>query len=100
MTMAIHRSTAAWAIAVGVSMSGCNVGPKYVRPAVPGSAGFKEASPTVYGSVPPGTWQPAQPQDAALKGKWWELFHEPELDALEERLNIDNQNIAQYFQNF
>ena len=35
-----------------------------------------------------------------LKGKWWEMFNEPELNALEEQLNINNQNIAQYFQNF
>jgi NodT family efflux transporter outer membrane factor (OMF) lipoprotein len=35
-----------------------------------------------------------------LKGKWWEIFNEPELNALEETLDIDNQNIAQYFQNF
>ena len=28
------------------------------------------------------------------------MFNEPELNALEEQLNIDNQNIAQYFQNF
>jgi hypothetical protein len=43
---------------------------------------------------------PRSPQDAALKGKWWEMFNEPELNALEEQLNINNQNIAQYFQNF
>ena len=35
-----------------------------------------------------------------LKGKWWEMFNEPELNALEDQLNINNQNIAQYFQNF
>jgi len=35
-----------------------------------------------------------------LKGKWWEIFNEPELNALEDQLNINNQNIAQYFQNF
>jgi NodT family efflux transporter outer membrane factor (OMF) lipoprotein len=46
------------------------------------------------------TWRPAQPQDAALKGKWWEVFNEPELNALEEQLNINNQNIAVSFQNF
>ena len=28
------------------------------------------------------------------------MFNEPELNALEDQLNIDNQNIAQYFQNF
>ena len=42
----------------------------------------------------------AQPQDAALRGKWWEIYNEPELNALEEELNIDNQNIRQYFENF
>ena len=60
----------------------------------------RKSAPAAYSAAPPGTWQPAQPQDAVLKGKWWEMFNEPELNALEEQLNIDNQNIAQYFQNF
>ena len=81
-------------------LSGCNVGPRYVAPAVPAPPAFKEASPAAYSAAPPGAWQPAQPQDAVLKGKWWEMFNEPELNALEDQLNIDNQNIAQYFQNF
>jgi NodT family efflux transporter outer membrane factor (OMF) lipoprotein len=42
----------------------------------------------------------AQPQDAALRGKWWEIYNEPELNALEDQLNIDNQNIRQAFENF
>jgi NodT family efflux transporter outer membrane factor (OMF) lipoprotein len=45
-------------------------------------------------------WTIAQPQDAALRGKWWEIYNEPELNALEEQLNIDNQNIRQAFENF
>jgi NodT family efflux transporter outer membrane factor (OMF) lipoprotein len=61
---------------------------------------FKEAAPAAYSAAPPGTWQPAQPQDAVLKGKWWEMFNESELNALEDQLDIDNQNIALYFQNF
>jgi NodT family efflux transporter outer membrane factor (OMF) lipoprotein len=81
-------------------LSGCNVGPKYVPPATPAPPAFKEASPAAYSAAPAGTWQPAQPQDAVLKGKWWEIFNEPELNALEDQLNINNQNIAQYFQNF
>jgi len=98
------RSTAgsaARAAAIYITLlSGCNVGPKYVPPATPAPPAFKEASPAAYSAAPPGAWQPAQPQDAVLKGKWWEMFNEPELNALEDRLNIDNQNIAQYFQNF
>ena len=35
-----------------------------------------------------------------LRGKWWEIFKNPELNALEEQLNIDNQNIKQAYQNF
>ncbi|MGA2115818.1 MAG: efflux transporter outer membrane subunit [Bryobacteraceae bacterium] len=81
-------------------LGGCNVGPRYTAPTAPTPPAFKEASPAAYTSAPPGTWQVAQPQDTALKGKWWEMFNEPELNALEARLNIDNQNIAQYFQNF
>ncbi len=83
------------------SVSGCRVGPKYAAPAPPPPAlAYKEQLPEAYKGVSPGTWRPAQPQDAVLKGKWWEAFNEPELNALEEQLDINNQNIATYFQNF
>ena len=42
----------------------------------------------------------AQPADSMLRGKWWEIFNDPELNALEEQLNINNQNIKQFFENF
>jgi NodT family efflux transporter outer membrane factor (OMF) lipoprotein len=83
-----------------VLLAGCRVGPKYVAPNAPAPPEFKESAPAAYSAAPEGTWRPANPQDAALKGKWWEMFHEPELNGLEEQLNINNQNIAQYFQNF
>ncbi len=35
-----------------------------------------------------------------IRGNWWEVFHEPELNALEEQLNVNNQNIRVYFNNF
>ena len=41
-------------------------------------------------------WKVAQPQDAMLHGKWWEIYNDPELNALEDKLNIDNQNIKQF----
>jgi NodT family efflux transporter outer membrane factor (OMF) lipoprotein len=83
-----------------VLLSGCRVGPKYVAPNAPAPPEFKEAAPAAYAATPGATWKPAQPQDAALKGKWWEAFNEPELNTLEDQLDINNQNIAQYFQNF
>ena len=83
-----------------VLLTGCNVGPKYIKPAAPTAPSYKESAPAAYSAAPPGTWQPAKPEDATLKGKWWEIFNEPELNALEDQLNIDNQNIKQYFENF
>jgi NodT family efflux transporter outer membrane factor (OMF) lipoprotein len=97
-----HRRLGALCAAffVAILLSGCRIGPKYNAPAVPAPPAFKESSPEAYKSSLPGTWQPARPQDAVLKGKWWEMFNEPELNGLEEQLDINNQNIAQYFQNF
>ena len=83
-----------------VTMTGCHVGPKYIKPIVPPPPAFKESAPEAYSNSLPGTWEPAKPQDAVIKGKWWEAFHEPELNSLEEQLNINNQNLALYFQNF
>ena len=80
-------------------VAGC-VGPAYVKPKADTPTAFKESSPAAYQGADSGAWQPAQPQDAALKGKWWEVFGEPELNDLEDQLNINNQNIAQFFQNF
>jgi len=91
---------ATWALFVFVFLgpAGCNVGPKYVRPAVSAPSSFKESRPQ---QAPNGTvWKPAQPQDAILRGKWWEIYQEPELNSLEEELNISNQNIARAFESF
>ena len=98
-TATCRRATGILSVGL-VLLGGCRVGPKYVAPNAPAPPAFKESSPDAYVQAPAGTWQPANPQDAALKGKWWEMFHEPELNALEEQLDINNQNIAEYFQNF
>jgi len=99
--MRSYRTLKLISLVLVMTLCGCRVGPKYAPPAPPTPApAYKEATPNAYKSVLPGAWQPALPQDAQLKGKWWEMFGEPELNALEEQLNIDNQNIAQFFQNF
>src|SRR5208283_234357 len=41
-----------------------------------------------------------QPQDSALHGKWWEIFGDTQLNALEEQVNVSNQNVAAAFANF
>lgn len=99
--MQFRQPRAAWcALAAGslcAMLVGCNVGPKYIPPAATAPAAYKE-SPAQFKEA--GGWTVAQPQDAALRGKWWEIYNEPELNALEEQLNIDNQNIRQAFENF
>src|ERR1700675_1875266 len=91
-------ATLALLVFVFLGMPGCNVGPKYLRAAVPTPPAFKELGPQ---QAPDGTaWNPAQPQDAMLRVKWWEIYQEPELNSLEEKLNISDQNIARAFENF
>jgi NodT family efflux transporter outer membrane factor (OMF) lipoprotein len=93
-----RRATPALFLFALLGLAGCNVGPKYIRPAVPVPSAFKESGPQ---QAPDGTvWKPAQPQDAMLRGKWWEIYQEPELNSLEEKLNISNQNIARAFEDF
>src|SRR5271154_248902 len=79
-------------------LSGCVVGPKYHAPATDVSAPAYKETPSE--SKETGDWTVAQPSDAMLRGKWWEIFNDPELNALEEQLDINNQNIKQFFQNF
>jgi NodT family efflux transporter outer membrane factor (OMF) lipoprotein len=79
-------------------LSGCVVGPKYHPPAPQAPAPAYSESPSQ--SKETGDWTMAQPADAKLRGKWWEIFNDPELNALEEQLDINNQNIKQYFENF
>ncbi|MGB6883509.1 MAG: efflux transporter outer membrane subunit, partial [Candidatus Acidiferrum sp.] len=81
-------------------LAGCTVGPKYRTPTAtvqPPPATYKE-SPTQF--TDSGDWKVAQPRDAMLHGKWWEIYNDPELNSLEDQLNINNQNIKQFFENF
>jgi len=80
-------------------LAGCMVGPKYRRPAATAEtppASYKETPARFKDSV----WKVAQPRDAMLRGPWWRIFGDPELNALEGELDISNQNIKQFFQNF
>lgn len=86
------RQILACALSGALLLSGCTVGPKYHRPDVTAPEAFKELTPADYQNTD--GWKVAQPRDAALKGKWWEIFNDPQLNALEEQVNVSNQNIA------
>ncbi len=89
-----------WAFeaAVMLLLAGCTVGPKYARPSAPSAPAFKELTPENFKDTD--GWKQAQPSDGTLKGKWWEIFNDPQLNALEEQVNVSNQNIAAAAANF
>jgi len=99
-------------------LSGCTVGPSYHPPSTAAPASYKElpaadvpttaaatitatatAADTDTTSASPG-WKPAQPQDDAIRGNWWELFGDPQLNALELKVNVSNQTVAASFAAF
>src|SRR5215469_15350842 len=87
-------------VAAGVltlALAGCTVGPKYNKPTAPVPATYKE-SPANFPSEQ--VWKVADPQEAMLRGKWWEIFNDPELNALQEQLEQGNQTVAQAYHNF
>lgn len=107
MICAKHNSNRRWVILTlfaGTLLTSCVVGPKYKPPAVATPPAFKETASVKEGAAqmsPDGTlWKVAKPQDAESRGRWWEIYEEPELNELENRLNSSNQNIAQSYQNF
>jgi NodT family efflux transporter outer membrane factor (OMF) lipoprotein len=77
---------------VAVSMvAGCMVGPNYERPAAIMAPVFKEAPadlPTANDE-----WKPGHPSDQALKGDWWSVYRDPQLDALEVQVDGANQTL-------
>jgi NodT family efflux transporter outer membrane factor (OMF) lipoprotein len=84
--------------AICLLLPACKVGPNYARPPAPAPSAFKELPPA--NSPQAAEWASAQPSDALARGKWWEIYNDPELNALEEQVSISNQNIkaaeAQY----
>jgi NodT family efflux transporter outer membrane factor (OMF) lipoprotein len=76
----LKRAIALCAVA---ALAGCAVGPNYERPGVTLPAAYKET----------GNWKPARPQDLISRGSWWEIFNDPKLNALEQQIDISNQNV-------
>jgi NodT family efflux transporter outer membrane factor (OMF) lipoprotein len=71
--------------------SACTPGPKYAKPTVPTPPVYKELAPSAAG--PQSEWKASQPQDQVIRGKWWEIFNDPQLNLLEERVDVSNQNL-------
>jgi len=81
-----------------VVLAGCRVGPQYVRPAAPLAPEFKESLPQNFKASD--GWKAAQPSDAQLKGEWWTMFNDPQLNELETQIEPANQTLKQAEANF
>jgi NodT family efflux transporter outer membrane factor (OMF) lipoprotein len=66
------------------ALTGCAIGPAYHRPDAPVEQHFTAAD----------GWTPATPADAVTKGAWWSIYNDPVLDGLEQKVAINNQNVA------
>jgi NodT family efflux transporter outer membrane factor (OMF) lipoprotein len=75
--------------------AGCIVGPNYKRPAAAAPPAFKEQPPVNFKEAEAAGWKQSQPGDAYSKGRWWELYNDPILNALEEQVSVSNQNVLQ-----
>jgi NodT family efflux transporter outer membrane factor (OMF) lipoprotein len=76
--------TLATAAGVLTLLTACAVGPDYVRPMALAPAAYKEIN----------GWKVAQPQDKVIRGTWWEVFADPQLNALEAQVDVSNQTLA------
>jgi NodT family efflux transporter outer membrane factor (OMF) lipoprotein len=83
-------------------LAGCKpVGPNYNRPAYQAPAAYKEAAAIQPPASPSaGGWQPAAPSDSALRGKWWEIYQDPQLNKLEELVTPGNQTLRAATENY
>ena len=64
-------------------LAACTLGPDYKRPAATVPTAYKEDS----------NWHQAQPSDTSLRGKWWEVFGDDALNALEEQVTVSNETV-------
>ena len=83
--MTIAHRPAILALALALALAGCAVGPAYQTPPVETPIAFKEGQ---------GAWVRAVPADLLERGPWWELFQDPQLDALAAQVDVSNQNVA------
>lgn len=101
----LARAAAVAAIGAVMALTGCKpVGPNYKRPAYQAPAVYKDTGATSVVAPPPspagGGWSTATPSDGMLKGKWWQIYNDSELDRLEERIATNNVQLQQAYETY
>jgi NodT family efflux transporter outer membrane factor (OMF) lipoprotein len=96
--MSYHFQILAISLIGLILFKGCDKAPKYKTPPVTTPPSYKEITPDNFKETD--NWKFAHPKDDVIRGNWWEIFNDPQLNALEEQVNISNQNIALADANF
>jgi outer membrane protein, multidrug efflux system len=67
-----------------LTLGACSFAPTYKVPdSAPPTALYKET----------GDWKPAEPADSQVRGTWWFIFQDPDLDGLEAQVEDANQDL-------
>jgi NodT family efflux transporter outer membrane factor (OMF) lipoprotein len=85
------RQSLLFAVCLACLLSSCMVGPKYTKPSVPAAPQYSEQPPASFKEA--NGWVPANPADSQIRGKWWEIFGDAQLNALEEQVPAANQTL-------
>ena len=79
-------------------LGACTVGPHYARPTVPVAPAYSEQPPQKFQEVE--GWKTSTPADTQVKGPWWELFGDAQLNVLEQQVGPANQTLKAAEANF
>lgn len=74
-----------------LSLCACVVGPKYTKPPVPVAPADQGQLPSEYKEST--GWKQAAPADGKIQANWWQVFGFPELDDLEQQVDVSNQTV-------
>lgn len=64
-------------------LTGCNLAPSFLKPAVPLPSSFKRSGP----------WRTATPRDEAKRGSWWSSFGDARLSSLMKQAEANNPTL-------
>ena len=89
-----------WTCVAVALLSGCRVGPNYQRPTVPTPPAFEGVAPASPPNPPNGGWKEAAPADSAIRGNWWEMYGDSQLNQLEEKVAVSNQTLRAAYEQY
>ena len=93
-----NRKTALIAAAMASLLGSCTVGPKYTKATIPTAPSYSEQPPANFKEVQ--GWNTGKPGDSQLRGNWWEIYGDADLNALEAQVAASNQSLKVSEANF